>query len=272
MKKIFFLLIFVTSVFCNDKTFSSGNKIDNIKQNQKAGLKKISATSDSILMDFENTVQKALVNSKIHQNTTDFDNIEKKLIQLENKKNNNIITYWLAYTYYYHSITSLINNNKKESQKTINKGINLLNELAKKISDHYVLLALMQSYSIQYSSGMAVIDISNKVKENGQKAVDLDDKNLRAYYTLAVNDFYTPEQYGGGKLTEKYLKKALGCPNQTTINPYLPSWGRNSAYELLIRYYIRVNNMPSAKQYFKEAIALFPNDYLLKQLAPKLKD
>jgi pentatricopeptide repeat protein len=97
-----------------------------------------------------------------------------------------------------------------------------------------------------------------------------DSLNLRAYYVLGANDFYTPEQYGGGKKAEFYLKRAILLNNQTVSNPYLPSWGKNSAYEMLIRLYINHKQFDEARKYFQEARALFPDDYMINNLAGEL--
>jgi pentatricopeptide repeat protein len=128
----------------------------------------------------------------------------------------------------------------------------------------------MESFSIQYASGMEVPIISKRVKQNAEKALQLDSLNLRAYYVLGSNDFYTPEQYGGGKKAEKYLLKAIKLNDQSLSNPYLPSWGKNSAYEILIRLYINHKQFAEAKKYFQEALTLFPDDYMINKLANEL--
>ena len=128
----------------------------------------------------------------------------------------------------------------------------------------------MESFSIQYASGIEVPFISKRVKQNAEKALQLDSLNLRAYFVLGLNDFYTPEQYGGGKKVEDYLLKAIKLNDQSVSNPYLPSWGKNTAYEMLIRLYINHKLFAEAKKYYQEAIALFPDDYMINKLANEL--
>jgi uncharacterized protein HemY len=93
---------------------------------------------------------------------------------------------------------------------------------------------------------------------------------LRAYYVYANNDFRTPEKYGGGKEAETYLLKAVSLPAQMMRNEYLPSWGKEESYEVLIKLYIRQEKWDLAKKYFQEGIKEFPDSYTINQLASKL--
>ena len=102
------------------------------------------------------------------------------------------------------------------------------------------------------------------------QAISLDSANLRAYYVYASNDFYTPEAFGGGQEAEKYLLKALSLPTQKIANEYLPSWGKEEAYELLIKLYIKQEKWGLAKKFFHQGLAEFPESYPINQLAPKL--
>jgi tetratricopeptide (TPR) repeat protein len=112
--------------------------------------------------------------------------------------------------------------------------------------------------------------ISVDVKKNVDSAISLDSTNLRAWYVSASNDFHTPELYGGGKKAEKYLQKAISLPAQEIINSYLPSWGKEESYEMLIKLYIQKENWDMAKKYFQEGATAFPESYVINQLASKL--
>ena len=118
---------------------------------------------------------------------------------------------------------------------------------------------------------MKVIVISQKIQEHGQLALSMDSANLRAHYVLGNNDFYTPKAFGGGKKVEKYLKKALSLPAQTVPNPFLPSWGKEESYELLIRHYIREEKWAAAKKYHRLGMEEFPDSGLLTVLSKKLE-
>jgi len=238
-------------------------------QSQRISRNSIQQT-DSLLNNIEHKINKAFVKDLINQTDGGLVTLEQALQNMNKTNNNSIIVYWYSYACYYHSIFSLIQNDLKKSEKMNDEGIEALDEVDPKNSEHYALLAFMKSLSIKYSAGIKIPFISASVKKYAEKALSLDSVNLRAYYVLGSNDFYTPEQYGGGKKAEGYFKKAIQLDNQSVKNPYLPSWGKNSAYELLIRLYIKRKQFDEAKNYYHQAIALFPNDYMIKKLGREL--
>ena len=138
-----------------------------------------------------------------------------------------------------------------------------------KNSEDYALLAMLQGFSIQFK-GMKAMFISRDIKKNLKKAIAIDSTNLRAYYVFASNDYHTPEKYGGGKKAEEYLLKAISLPAQKIKNDYLPSWGKEEAYEMLIKLYIKKEKWELAKKYYKEGIKKFPESYTISQLATQL--
>lgn len=248
--------------------YSENEKIV-VKQSQEASLKSINQ-NDTLLNNIQQKVMDAFVQAKISQSDKNFVSLEQALLKQNINYKNSIIIYWYSYTCYYHSILLMIEKNNKSSEKILDEGIEQLNNLTHKNSEHLALLALMESFSIQYASGIEVPFISKSVKHNAEKALQLDSINLRAYYVLGSNDFYTPEKYGGGKKAEGYLLKAIKLNNQSLQNPYLPSWGKNNAYEMLIKLYIKREQFNEAKRCYQEAITLFPDDYMINKLANKL--
>jgi tetratricopeptide (TPR) repeat protein len=240
-----------------------------VMNSQDASLKSINQ-NDTLLNHIQQKVLNAFVNAKITQSDKNLIALEQALLGLHKKNNNDIITYWYSYTCYYHSIIFMIEKEYKSSEKILNEGIEQLKNITNKNSEHLALLALLESFSIQYASGIEVPFISNRVKQNAEKALQLDSINLRAYYVLGSNDFYTPIQYGGGKKAAGYLLKAIKLNDQSESNPFLPSWGKNNAYEMLIQLYINNKQFTEAKKYYQEAIALFPDDYMINKLAGEL--
>ncbi len=238
-------------------------------QSQEASLKSI-LQNDTLLNNIQQKVMDAFVRAKISQSDLSLITLEQALLKQNSNTKNSIIIYWYSYTCYYHSIFHMIKEDNKNCEKILDEGIEQLNNVTHKNSEHLALLALMESFSIQYASGIEVPSISKHVKQNAEKALELDSLNLRAYYVLGSNDYYTPEQYGGGKKAEGYLLKAIKLNNQTIRSPYLPSWGKNSAYEMLINLYIGRKQFTEAKKYYQEAITLFPDDYMINKLAGKL--
>ncbi len=225
--------------------------------------------SDSLLVDIQSKIYNAFVKDHISQKN---DALNELSIQLENLykiKNQNLILYWRSYLQFYSSINYLSKGDTRSAENEINKGIELMESIEKKNSEDYVLLAMLKSFSIQFDTSNAMY-ISEDINKSINSAISLDSTNLRAWYVSASNDFYTPEQYGGGKKAEKYLLKAISLPAQKITNGYLPSWGKEESYEMLIRLYIQNENWDLAKKYFQEGVAAFPKSYQINQLASKL--
>lgn len=226
--------------------------------------------TDSLLMHIEKKIQKAFVQDLLAEQNSMLDQLGRQLAASYEQNGQNLFLYWQAYLHYYEAIFYLQNEQGEESEKAILTGIALLYNLATKNSEDYALLAMMQSFSIQFVSSFKAAGLSAKVKKNAEEALLLEDQNLRAAYVLASNDYYTPKAFGGGKETEKYLTMALEMPDQVQTNPYLPSWGREETYDLLIRHYIKEENWAKAKEKYAEGHALFPNSYRINQLSGKL--
>ncbi|MDR3143171.1 MAG: hypothetical protein LBU37_15810 [Tannerellaceae bacterium] len=223
----------------------------------------------SILDSIQYKIEDAMYECFSAGNTEPLNNVYNQLNKIKPK--NNIVTYWMVYVNYYQAVFLLKSKDKKESQTKLNEGITLLEKQRKKNAEDYALLALLQSFSIQFKSGMAAGVISSKVVNNAEKSIELDPLNLRAWYVLASNDFYTPEGFGGGKNTETYLKKAISISEESHKNLYLPNWGREYAYDMLIRFYIKKDKLDEARETLKSASLLFPNSYMIKQYEDKLK-
>ena len=58
-------------------------------------------------------------------------------------------------------------------------------------------------------------------------------------------------------------KKAISTVPKSIKNPYLPTWGREYAFELLIRYYIQNKKMNEARKYVQMAEKEYPNSYFI---------
>lgn len=146
--------------------------------------------------------------------------------KLKGENSSSIVTYWQSYAKYYLSICYLQLDDKTAAKESINKAIDLIEDLKTKNSEDYTLLAYEQSFSCQFKPGIIIPLISKKLKNNCETALEIDSLNMRAYFVLGSNDFYTPEMFGGGKSAEKMLLKAISLPNQKIANPFLPSWGK----------------------------------------------
>ena len=228
-----------------------------------------SIQKDSLLVGIQDKIYNAFAQSFIAKNNDDLRLLDEKLETLYSTKKNNIILYWKSYLQFYSSIYYLKKGEKETAEKEVGKGIDWLEEMKNKNSEDYALLAMLQGFDIQFK-GMKAMFISNSIKKNIKKAITIDSTNLRAYYVYASNDFHTPEKYGGGKEAEEYLLKAVSLSTQKIKNDYLPSWGKEESYEMLIKLYIKKERWNLAKKYFQEGSKEYPESYTINQLASKL--
>ena len=106
--------------------------------------------------------------------------------------------------------------------------------------------------------------ISKDINKYLEKGIEADDKNFRVYYAQGSIDFYTPKEYGGGTKAESALLKAINLPEKNKGNSQLPTWGKEEAYDLIIRFYLRENQKDKAKTYFDKAKQLFPDSYIIQ--------
>jgi len=225
--------------------------------------------SDTILVGIQGKIYDAFVQSLLSKDNKALSELSNNLDELNKSKKQNLILYWQSYIQFYSSIYYLKKGDKEIAEQEIDKGINWLNEMKNKNSEDYALLAMLQGFGIQFK-GMKAMFVSSDIKKNLKKAIAIDTTNLRAYYVYASNDFHTPKKYGGGKETEEYLLKAISLPIQKVKNDYLPSWGKEEAFEMLIKFYIKNEKWDLAKKYYKKGIAAFPKSYTISQLATKL--
>lgn len=246
----FVLLVFVAITLNCNKTFA--------------------AESDSLLVNIQKKIYNSFLSTFNDGNADKLVNIEKSLDGLKQK--NQIITYWKAYSKYYESLYYLKTSDKKKAMSKLNDAIQTLDNVKDKNSESLALLAYLQSFSIQYLGGPSAASMANKVKSNAQLALQSDSTNLRAWYVLASNDYYTPVAFGGGKKCEKYLLKAVSLNEQTIPNTYMPSWGKAEAYSLLIDFYYNKENYKKAKEILSQALVSYPTNYMINQYVEKLKD
>ena len=252
-------LVLSCSFSSNQKGDEYNEQLQNFPNNQKTAI-------DSIQFKIYNSFVKSIIDKSVNP----LNSVFGKLTNLYRENPNNIILYWKGYLLYYKAIYFLKVNDKSNSGKTILEGIDILKDMKKKNSEDYAMLALLQSFSIQFTSGIKASAISGEVKKNLGFAIDIDPSNLRAKYVYASNDYYTPARYGGGKEVEKYLLMAISLPDQKVRNSFLPSWGKEESYAMLVLFYIEKENWDLAKKLYQEGLKIFPESFSINQYAPKL--
>lgn len=189
--------------------------------------------------------------------------IERKINEIESNSEipKQYKAYWKIYLLYYTSIIDKkIFHDDDKASKSIDKAIEAA-ERGLKTAEENALYAMCLSYSIQFSNMTKLNSIASKVSEYGQKALQLDPFNVRAYYVLTSQNFYTPKMFGGMTKVEEYGIKGISCPSQSANDPYSPTWGKPELYSLLINFY-KAENRPDDLSKIKElANREFPNRF-----------
>lgn len=247
-------------------------------QNQKTGaeyydqLDSLQINSKDDLKNIQSKIYNTFVGCLTSEDSKPLEAIYKQLKDAYSRSPNNLFLYWKGYLFYYKSIYYIRFNEENKSEQSIKEGINIIQNIERKNSEDFALLGLLQGFSQQFHSGFKAGKVSADLNRNIERALELDPDNLRAHFVYASNDFYTPKKYGGGMEVEKCLLKAISLPEQKISNPYLPSWGKEEAYAMLIQLYINDENFESAKKYFNKGIEKYPDSYSISRHARKLID
>ena len=247
MKKIiilsFFLTLFIGSYAQKNNSFTILSSAQ--KEIDKAFIK--SFQKDTILFLQQ---KELLLNKIVSENSKTLDYYKK---------------YWLSYIKYKKAIFYFKSGKKEKVKVEISKSIKFLEDIKNKNSEIYSLLALQQSFNFQFVPKQNFMIYLNKITENMEKSISLNPKNLRAYYVNANYDFYTPEEYGGGRKAEKMLLKAISLNDKSENSSFSPSWGKELSFDLLIQLYLKKKNLKAAKKQYQQAIKLYPKSILLSK-------
>lgn len=218
---------------------------------------------------FQQKIEKAFVESIESNSNEPLEKAATTLAFAFEEKDTISTRYWLSYARYHQALLAgEINKDKKQAEQFIDRAISLLKPL-KNDSESLALLSIQIGYSIRFKSYFAMVGLGQDSRAFAETALALDPTNLRAYYSLAINDFYTPKVFGGGREVEFYLKKALGLSQNENVEDQ-PTWGKDSVYELLIKQYKKEEKDSLAQKYLTQALALYPNNQQLKALFKEL--
>jgi hypothetical protein len=190
------------------------------------------------------------------------------LDQLRAKTSNPYLSYWGAFAQYH--LYFRHDKNKQQAEQALNKGIELLENIPTKNAEHYALLSLLQGLNLEFASFLTIPFKAGTVKANAEKALALEPNNLRAHYARGINDFYTPKQYGGGKVAATHFKQAIALADKPDPNPYAPSWGKADAYYYLVQAYQAAGQTELARQYATEGLSKYPGHARLKGIVARL--
>lgn len=223
----------------------------------------IAQAQEEVLDDIQNRIDEAFSTS-FHAGTTELEDIIQELETVEQTSDNLYVTYWKAYAQYYFAIFHLKGDDDAQVNILLDTGIESLETLDDLNSEGYALLGGFYSLSINTNTSKAA-SLSAKAKKQYDKAIQLDENNLRAYMSIGKADFYKPVQYGGGKIVEENLLKALSLEDSYSDLSYAPTWGRSQAYSYLVQFYIREDRVEDANLYCQQGLQKFPDDYMLNQ-------
>ncbi|MBC8081916.1 MAG: tetratricopeptide repeat protein [Hymenobacter sp.] len=194
--------------------------------------------------------------------------VAQALEALRAGKPNAYLSYWGAFAQYH--LYFRAGQDKAQAEAALEKGIALLEDLPTKTAEHYALLSLLQGLNLEFANFLTVAFKAATVKENAEKAVAMAPGNLRAHYARGINDYYTPKQYGGGKIAAEHFKKAIEAPEKPDPNPYAPNWGKADAYLYLAQFYQTAGQTDLARKYATEGLRQYPTHARLKGLVAKM--
>lgn len=224
-----------------------------------------------------------------NKNTHVLENIQQKLTwntskesllvyintmdKMTSEKPNPYTNYWNAYAKYllYFEFNLKNEEENRKAEQTLEDAVKLIEKIPNKSSEHYALLSLLGGLQLNFTSTLMLPFRASNVGKNAEKAIELNPTNMRAYLALGIYDYYTPKMYGGMKVTEKNLKKALSLPDKADPNPFAPDWGRADAYLYLVKYYKYEKKITEAKKYLEDGLKLYPNFELLQKMKAKLE-
>lgn len=178
-------------------------------------------------------------------------------------------TYWQAYLHFFQTLYYSQHQQHERAAEAVGEGIKLLEGYGHKGSEEYALLARLEGLATSYA-GSKTPQLAMSMAEHAAQAIALDPQNPRAYVVAGVNNYFTPVAFGGKTKVKEYLTKALELPAQQTPSDYLPSWGRDEAYEYLIRLYLDTGARDEAAALCTKALGEFPASPMLQQLKGRI--
>ncbi len=159
-------------------------------------------TLDSI----EAKIEAASMNLATSGDPQEFNEIIKSLEDLDSQSNSNLIDYWTAFAYYRFAVTT---GDESLQETLIEKGIDQLESVKSKTSEHYALLSMLKALELAFIGKMLLPFKAPKVGALAEKAISMGPENPRAHLALGTYDYYTPKLFGGGEVVESELILSL---------------------------------------------------------------
>lgn len=243
MKKYIIILILVFS--CN-KT----ETIDN-------SYAKYSRTIDNQKFErMQEKIHSAFDYSFKFKDYSKLDSISNEIIESDKINPYDLKKYWAAYAKYHTFLLStLIELDNEKSKEIIDSAILYLEKINNMNYEEIVLLTRLKAHSIAYNNSLAPI-LSAQVNSNLNKLSKIDDANPRLIFIKSNFLYYNPNIKDKSNI-ENWCKISL--TNSTTINnkTYLPSWGEEETFSLLIKYLSDIGREDESKEIYQKALNKF---------------
>ena len=137
-------------------------------------------------------------------------------------------------------------------------------------SEEYALLAYIKAYKMSaVKDKQMLLDLYEESKQMVKKSLELNKDNPRALYVKTLLDYYSKSNKKKKRIKQQLewvlniYKDNSSLENENDYHEI--NWGANLAYELFIKYYLKLEKVKQAKKIYKDAIKKFPNDYLINQ-------
>lgn len=228
-------------------------------------------TPNETLEGVEKRITKAMTRSFLRNDSGPLDELRAEIVAVKDPEYTRLVAYWASYLDFQLAVFANIHDDVARSKTAVTRGIETLEAIEGKNVEELNLLAFLQGFSIEFADGEELIDISDRAHANVATAMKLNPDNLRTQYVTGCLDFYTPAEYGGQKVAQIHLTKATTLPANAIDSPYLPTWGKAEAYELLVRYYSAKGEVETARKTLDEGLALYPDDHQLSELVSASK-
>ena len=148
----------------------------------------------------------------------------------------------------------------------IEKAIQLLEKKTDKDAEDWVLLALCESYALNFVAPNAnMYKKAMKISDDLDEALSLDKANPRYFLVKGIQDMHTPEMYGGQRKTESYFQQAIALFSKTSKDSPV-SWGYEDTYQLLVSFYLKKGEKEKAKETANKGATLFPQNEFFQKI------
>jgi hypothetical protein len=177
--------------------------------------------------------------------------------------------YWRAYTAYALAGQQLKLGKRSDAAASLDEATSALKRIAAPDAETMSLNALVVGLQLAVASPnqYAALTAEARTSLEGAKSASAD--NIRVLFASAVADYATPAQYGGGRLAEGLLRRALASKPEPR-RALVPNWGRDDCAALLIRILAASSREAEARKLLTEYATLYPKSGPLASIATVL--